>query len=52
HALASAIAHLFDDSALRDEYASRGLSRVEQHFCWNRCAERLEAYYRERIAQC
>lgn len=52
HALASAIARLFDDSALRDEYASRGLSRVEQHFCWNRCAERLEAYYRERIAQC
>jgi hypothetical protein len=25
---------------------------VEQHFCWNRCAERMEAYYRERIAAC
>ena len=51
-ALAAAIRKLFEDDQLRDDYASRGLSRAEQHFCWNRCAERMEAYYRERIAAC
>lgn len=51
-ALAQHIKRLFDDASLRDEYASRGLKRVEQHFCWERCAERMEAYYRERIGQC
>lgn len=51
-ALAQQIKRLFDDASLRDEYASRGLQRVEQHFCWERCAERMEAYYRERIGQC
>ena len=51
-ALAAAIRQLFEDDQLRDDYASRGLSRAEQHFCWNRCAERMEAYYRERIAAC
>ena len=51
-ALAAAIHQLFEDDQLRDDYASRGLSRAEQHFCWNRCAERMEAYYRERIAAC
>ena len=51
-ALAQQIKRLFDDASLRDEYASRGLKRVEQHFCWERCAERMEAYYRERIGQC
>ena len=49
NALAQQIKRLFDDASLRDEYASRGLKRVEQHFCWERCAERMEAYYRERI---
>ena len=52
NALAQQIKRLFDDASLRDEYASRGLERVEQHFCWERCAERMEAYYRERIGQC
>ena len=52
NALAQQIKRLFDDASLRDEYASRGLQRVEQHFCWERCAERMEAYYRERIGQC
>lgn len=52
NALAQQIKRLFDDASLRDEYASRGLKRVEQHFCWERCAERMEAYYRERIGQC
>ncbi|NCG06928.1 MAG: glycosyltransferase [Gammaproteobacteria bacterium] len=51
-ALANAIRRLFEDDDLRSEYASRGLSRVEQHFCWNRCAERMEAYYRDRMAAC
>lgn len=51
-ALADAIRRLFEDDNLRTDVASRGLSRVEQHFCWNRCAERMEAYYRERIAAC
>jgi glycosyltransferase involved in cell wall biosynthesis len=51
-ALADAIRRLFEDDNLRTDFASRGLSRVEQHFCWNRCAERMEAYYRERIAAC
>jgi glycosyltransferase involved in cell wall biosynthesis len=51
-ALAAAIRQLFEDDQLRDDYASRGLSRAEQHFCWNRCAERMEAYYRERIVAC
>ncbi len=51
-ALANAIRRLFEDDDLRSEYASRGLSRVEQHFCWNRCAERMEAYYRDRMAGC
>ena len=40
--LAQQIKRLFDDASLRDEYASRGLQRVEQHFCWERCAERME----------
>ncbi len=52
NALARQIKRLFDDASLRDEYASRGLQRVEQHFCWERCAERMEAYYRECIGQC
>ena len=52
NALAQQIKRLFDDASLRDEYASRGLQRVEQHFCWERCAERMEVYYRERIGQC
>ena len=51
-ALAAAIRQLFEDDQLRADYASRGLSRAEQNFCWNRCAERMEAYYRERIAAC
>ena len=51
-ALAQQIKRLFDDASLRDEYASRGLQRVEQHFCWERCAERMEAYYRECIGTC
>jgi glycosyltransferase involved in cell wall biosynthesis len=51
-ALAQQIRRLFDDQSLRAEYAARGLERVEQHFCWERCAERMEAYYRERIASC
>jgi glycosyltransferase involved in cell wall biosynthesis len=51
-ALANAIRRLFEDDDLRSEFASRGLSRVEQHFCWNRCAERMEAYYRDRMAAC
>jgi glycosyltransferase involved in cell wall biosynthesis len=51
-ALAAAIRQLFEDDQLRDDYALRGLSRAEQYFCWNRCAERMEAYYRERIAAC
>jgi glycosyltransferase involved in cell wall biosynthesis len=51
-ALADAIRRLFEDDNLRTDVASRGLSRVEHHFCWNRCAERMEAYYRERIAAC
>ena len=51
-ALAQQIRRLFDDPSLRAEYAARGLERVEQHFCWERCAERMEAYYRERIASC
>ena len=50
--LADAIRRLFEDDNLRADVASRGLSRVEQHFCWNRCAERMEAYYRELIAAC
>ena len=50
--LADAIRRLFEDDNLSTDVASRGLSRVEQHFCWNRCAERMEAYYRERIAAC
>ena len=52
NALAQQIKRLFDDASLREEYAARGLKRVEQHFCWERCAERMEAYYRERIGQC
>jgi glycosyltransferase involved in cell wall biosynthesis len=51
-ALAQQIRRLFDDQSLRAEYAARGLERVEQHFSWERCAERMEAYYRERIASC
>jgi len=51
-ALAAAIRSLFEDDQLRDDYVSRGLSRAKHHFCWNRCAERMEAYYRERIAAC
>ena len=31
-ALAAAIRQLFEDDQLRDDYASRGLSRAEQHF--------------------
>ena len=51
-ALAQQIRRLFDDQSLRAEYAARGLERVERHFSWERCAERMEAYYRERIASC
>jgi len=51
-ALARNIRRLFDDESLRAEYATRGLQRVEQHFCWERCAERMEAFYRERIGRC
>jgi glycosyltransferase involved in cell wall biosynthesis len=51
-ALANAIRRLFEDENLRSDFAARGLSRVERHFCWSRCAERMEAYYRERIAAC
>ena len=51
-ALSQQIRRLFDDASLRAEYAARGLERVEQHFCWERCAERMEVYYRERIGQC
>jgi len=51
-ALEAAIRRMFDDESLRAEYSARGLKRVEQHFSWDRCAERMEVYYRERLAQC
>jgi glycosyltransferase involved in cell wall biosynthesis len=51
-ALEAAIRRMFDDESLRAEYSARGLKRVEQHFNWDRCAERMEVYYRERVAQC
>lgn len=51
-ALAGAIGKLFEDENLRKDFASRGLARAEHHFCWDRCAERMETYYRERIAAC
>lgn len=51
-ALTTQIRRLFDDPALRVEYAARGLERAQQHFCWDRCAERMEAYYRECMSKC
>ena len=51
-ALASAIAGLLSSSRLREQLAAAGRERAIQEYCWDRCAERMVAYYREVIASC
>ncbi len=45
-ALANAIRKLFSDSALRQQLGKSARKHVEQHFCWQRVAERLTHFYR------
>jgi glycosyltransferase involved in cell wall biosynthesis len=49
-ALAGAIAKLADDEAARAELARRGRSQAAR-YTWERCAEGLEALYRDALAE-
>lgn len=49
-ALAAAIAGLLLSSSEREQLAVAGRERAIQEYCWDRCAERMVAYYREVIA--
>ena len=49
-ALAAAIADLLLNSSEREQLAAAGLERAIKEYCWDRCAERMVAYYREVIA--
>jgi len=49
-ALAAAIAGLLLSSSEREQLAAAGRERAIQEYCWDRCAERMVAYYREVIA--
>ena len=51
-ALASAIAGLLSSSEERERLAAAGRDRAINEYCWDRCAERMVAYYREVIALC
>ncbi len=51
-ALADSLEQLLTDEGARAELGSRARQRVEQHFCWDVCATRLLAYYRERVLSC
>lgn len=51
-ALASAIAGLLLSSEERERLAEAGRHRAIHEYCWDRCAERMVAYYREVIALC
>ena len=48
-ALAVAIASLLLCSSEREQLAAAGRERAIQEYCWDRCAERMVAYYREVI---
>ncbi|MGB0222819.1 MAG: glycosyltransferase family 4 protein [Luminiphilus sp.] len=48
-ALADAIAGLLLSSSEREQLAVAGRERATQEYCWDRCAERMVAYYREVI---
>jgi glycosyltransferase involved in cell wall biosynthesis len=51
-ALAFAIGGLLSSSSEREQLAEAGVERAIQEYCWDRCAERMVAYYREVIASC
>jgi glycosyltransferase involved in cell wall biosynthesis len=48
-ALAAAIAGLLLSSSEREQLAVAGRERATQEYCWDRCAERMVAYYRQVI---
>ena len=48
-ALAAAIAGLLLSTSEREQLAAAGRERAIQEYCWDRCAERMVAYYREVI---
>jgi glycosyltransferase involved in cell wall biosynthesis len=50
-ALAEGIARLLDDPEERAALTERALARVNENYCWHVCAQRLTAYYRERISR-
>lgn len=51
-ALTQAIDALLSDSAARDEWGQRARARVEAHFSWDICAQRLVDYYHQRVLKC
>lgn len=51
-ALAQALGELLADESARREWGARARARVEQHFCWTVCAQRLLDYYREQVLPC
>lgn len=46
-ALVEAIDALLQDPERREELGAQGRARIEQHFCWQVCAEQMTRYYRE-----
>ena len=50
-ALAAAIDKLLANAELRAEMGERGRQRIEELFCWQRCAEQMTDYYWQVIDQ-
>ncbi len=51
-ALTCALDDWLSDAGARDEWGRRARARVEAHFCWDICAERLVNDYRQRVLAC
>jgi glycosyltransferase involved in cell wall biosynthesis len=51
-ALTRALDSLLGDQGARDELGREARARVEAHFSWDVCAQRLSEYYRQRVLTC
>ncbi len=51
-ALTRALDSLLGDQGARDELGRAARARVEAHFSWDVCAQRLSEYYRQRVLTC
>lgn len=49
-ALAEAIDQLLQDPERREELGAKARKRIEDHFCWEVCAQQMTRYYREVLA--